>query len=380
VGESPWCDERIAGSQDRRPPAAQGRAGPYAPVPCVPPGAGASAPRKATAPRRAEAWRSPLVVALLVVGCLAAPPALAAVYAHTVIMDVDGYVAAVTPVADEPAVRKAVAGVISEQVSGALDAAQTLPGPLPEELDSLADDLAAAPAIDDLTREVTLQAVSSGAFRGLWATANRQTHPVLVDAVESRGGQDADTDPVGLDLAGVTAMVTDLLETSGVTLPDPLPEALTSGRVPLLDSAPLARAGTAILVLDRLYLALPALALVALAGGVLVAADRLRTGAFAGAGLALAMVALAAGLALGRASYLDVTDRSGIPHDASAAIWDVVTGSLRAWTWAVLAAALAVAVASLAVLVAKRRREHRSPRPQQGPPGLAGFTGPPPRR
>ena len=69
-------------------------------------------------------------MALVVVGCLMAPVALAGAYVHRDIMDVDGYVAAITPVADDPAVQKAVADVLAKQVSGALDADQALPAAL----------------------------------------------------------------------------------------------------------------------------------------------------------------------------------------------------------------------------------------------------------
>ena len=88
--------------------------------------------RPAPRPSLAAWWRQPTAVALIIVACLMAPAALAAAYVHTVIMDVDGYVDAVTPIADDPAVQKAVADVAgSKQVSGALDADLALPDGAP---------------------------------------------------------------------------------------------------------------------------------------------------------------------------------------------------------------------------------------------------------
>ena len=82
--------------------------GPYGGVPY--------APMPAARPPRVGAWRWPMAMMLLVLGCVIAPLALAGVWFHVNIMDVDGYVATITPVADEPAVQKAVADVLADQV------------------------------------------------------------------------------------------------------------------------------------------------------------------------------------------------------------------------------------------------------------------------
>jgi len=92
---------------------------------------------------------------------------------------------------------------------------------------------------------------------------------------------------------------------------------------------------------------------VALAAGVAVARDRLRTLALAGGGIAVAMAAVEVGLLVGRSSYLGATDGVHIPHAASAAVFDVVTRDLRLWALVLLAAGAALAVAAL--LVSRRR-------------------------
>jgi len=328
------------------------------------------------------AWRSPVAVVLVVLGCLLAPVALAGVWFHANIIDVDGYVATITPVADEPAVQNAVADVLAEQVYRALDGSGVLPG-IPGELGSITGQLGAR-QLEDLTRELTLQAVSSSAFRGFWAAANRRVHPILLEAIRNKGDVDLTAGGlVSLDLVEVTRNVTDLLATSGVSLPALLPEVLTTGNVALLDSRPLAKMGSAITALDRLYWLLPIEALVLLLGSVLVATRRLLAALYLGAGLVLAMIALEAGVAVGRAYYLGVTDDAGIPHDASTAMWGVVTSSLRLWGWAVFAVGVAVALLSAAALLVARRG---SPPPRQAGagypsgPGYAGPTWPPPSR
>ncbi len=207
--------------------------------------------------------------------------------------------------------------------------------------------------LGSLTRDLTMQAVSGPAFGEFWAAANRKIHPLLVAAI--RNEDDEQRGVVALDLTAVTAAVTDLLAEAGVALPDPLPKALRTGDVALLDSQPLASAGTALVTLDRLYLALGLGAIAALAGGVFLARDRRRAGIYAGAGVALAMVALEVALFAGRSSYLGATDDAGIPHDASAAVWNVVTGGLSTWGWVTLVVGVSAA-AGLTALTARRRR------------------------
>ncbi len=319
----------------------------------------------ANAPSPAGGWRRGLAVVLTVAACVTAPAALASLYVHRDVMDVDGYVATVTPLAEDPAVQKAVADALAKQVSGALDADQVLPGPLPAELGDFTGPLSTQ--LEGLTGELTLQAVRSSAFRALWATANRQVHPILLEVIKGNGRLKVTTnDLVGLDLAGVTADVTDVLASSGFSLPEPLPKTLTTGDVMLLDTRPFARAGRYILALDRLYPILPAATLGLLLAAVLVAPRRLHAAAFAGAGLALAMLALEAGLALARTSYLGRTDDAGIPHAASAAIWGAITSDLRRWGWVALVLGVAAAVAATLVLLVVRPGDRRPPQPGPG--------------
>ena len=311
--------------------------------------AGGQPAASAPAPPPTAWWRQPTAVALIIVACIMAPAALAGAYVHTVIMDVDGYVKAVTPIADDPAVQKAVADALSKQVSGALDADLALPDGLPSELGDLGGSM--GDQLGDLTGDLTLQVVSSPEFRDFWQEANRRVHPVLVDVIKSKGKVKVSaSDLIGLDLAAVTGDVTDLLGTSGVTLPDVFPEGLTSGDVMLLDSRPLASAGAGILALDRLYPLLPIVTLLLLVVAVAIASRRALAALYIGAGLTLAMLALEVGLAVGRSQYLGATDDAGIPHAASAAIWGAITSSLRLWGLVTLGLGVALVVAAALAL------------------------------
>lgn len=322
-------------------------------------------PPSAVRVQRAGAWRSVVAVILVVLGCLLAPAALAGVWLHVDVLDVDGWVDTITPVADEPAVQEAVADLLSEQISGALDSGWTIPG-LPDELNILPGSLT-VPGLPDLTHELTLQAVSSSLFRSVWAAANRSAHTFLLDAVENPGDlEQIEAGPVGLDLGDITRNVTDLLAASGVSLPDVLPQSLTSGDVSMFVSRPLAKVASAVRALDLLYWLLPLVTVALLAGSLLVASRRSVILVCLGVGLELTMAALEAGVAWAGSYYLDTADEAGISHEASAALWRVVTSDIRLWGWVLLGVGLVVALAGAVLLLVTWRS--------------AAPSGPPPNR
>ena len=331
----------------------------YSPVPPVPSWAAQRSPasraRPGEAPRRASggAWLTALSLVFLVTGCVAAPLALFGVYVHATLIDRDGYVAAMARVAAAPAVQKAVADRLSEEIAGAIADAGGSTG-LGDEFDEITGAITGALPVADLTRRFVEEALASSAFAGMWAEANRALHPVLLDVIEDAGG--GGSGPVSVDLAAVTSAVTGELAGAGVPLPDPLPAELSSGSVPLMDSDLLRRLGTSIVTVDRLRIPLAILAVVALAAGVAIADDRLRAGLLAGAGVAVAMAAVQLALAVGRSSYLDTTGEAHIPQAASAAVFDAVTRDLRTWAWVALALGAAAAAACLVVTWSRSER------------------------
>lgn len=330
-------------------PSANDPSGWYSPVPPAPPWAKRPSARAEEAvPRRIAGWRRVLSIGMMITGCVLAPLALLAVWVHADLMTVNGYVETIAPVAAEATVQKAVADVLARQISAALDDAESWS--LPKDASSATS--AVSEGLGTLTSKLALQAVQDPAFEELWAEANRKIHPLIVAAI--RRESDPGRSDVALDLGRVTAVVTDLLAEARVALPKPLPKALRSSHVRLLASEPLRDAGAVLVVLDRLSVALVAGALAGLMGGVVLAGDRRRAAVYAGAGLALAMVALHGARWAGRRIYLGAADDAGIPHDASVAVWNVVTSDLGAWAWVVLAAGAGAAAALL--LLARRRR------------------------
>ena len=93
---------------------------------------------------------------------------------------------------------------------------------------------------------------------------------------------------------------------------------------------------------------------------------------YVGIGIAVTMALFEVALAMGRSAYLSVADGAGIPHDASVALWRVLTfalarlrrGASSSWGWCIVI---------IAALIKRASRQHR-PRPRSACSG--GRVGP----
>jgi hypothetical protein len=307
-----------------------------------------------------SAWRIGASVVLLLFGCLLAPFAIAGLWVHNSLMSTDGFVATVDPLADDPAIQQAVADTITTKVYDALNLGQNLQGTLPGQLGSIAQPL--AEQLKTLTRGFTRQIVSSAVFHTVWRAAARRAHTTIVALIKKTGPLELTQDGlILLDLSDVSAQVTHLLQSSGITLPQSLPSSVSTGSVALIHSRALVQARTAIVAVDRFTYPLAGLAGILLVGSVLISTGRLGTLMGVGLGLVLMMGLFEAGLVLARSYYLSTADDAKIPHDASVAVWNIVTRDLRAAGWVVLAAGggLVAVAGVVAVVLSMRARRLR---------------------
>ncbi|WP_158609748.1 hypothetical protein, partial [Cellulomonas triticagri] len=279
-------------------------------------------------------------VALLVVGALLVPVAVVAVWARGLATDTDRYLATVAPLAEDPAVRSAVVGRVTDAVVDAVDVegrvadvASAVAGlDLPPAAQSAVTALQ-GPLVDALTgfvRTTVERVVTSDAFAEVWVTANRTAHEQLVAVL--RGDPDAvaalDADgTLSVPLGPVADVVRERLVDRGFTLADRIPAVDVS--YPLVTSADLVRVQQGYRLLDVLGTWLPWLALGLLAAGVLVARRRARAVVVAGAVLVGGALLLGVGLAVGRSAYLGALPDAVQRPDAAAAVYDQVVTLLR---------------------------------------------------
>jgi hypothetical protein len=285
-------------------------------------------------------------------GLLAAvllPLSVLSVWTHEVVSDTDTYVEAVTPLADDDAVK---AAAVKELQREALQLAATSGTPLP-------------PGTDRLVHLVVQQVVNSPTFRTAWAQANRSAHEQLIAVLEDRSSARLDDQGrVSIDLGTVFIAIAQNLADQGLVDADRAADIDASFAV--MDADQLAKARRAYDTLDTLGFWLPLVwaALVLLT--LLLARRRLATIAKLAAGSLLTMGLLALVLLFAR----DVLTEDLPQRDVAQAVWDVVVASL--WRAIEVCAAALVVVALVAAVLAGLRGRMATP-PGTDPDGVREY-------
>jgi hypothetical protein len=204
-----------------------------------------------------------------------------------------------------------------------------------------------ADGVEGFVRTQVGKAVASDQFEQAWTEANRVAHGELVKALsgESRSLV-VEGDTVRVDLAAFLEVVKQRLSKAGLPLVDKMPEVHPTFE--LLATKDLVRMQTAYQWLDRLAWLLPVLSIGLVLLGVFVAPGH-RGMLLGGAlGFAASMLLLAAGLAIGRAVYLDALPE-GTSADAAAILFDTLVRFIRYGLRLVLVVALVVALGAYLV-------------------------------
>lgn len=254
------------------------------------------------APASQVSWweRFPRIQALAIVFAILAWVGViasgAAWWVHQTLLDTEGWVDLVGPIATDEAVTGAVADRITEEITGVLDLEDRIASRLSPPLDLLAIPLAGF--AEDFIAERVDDLVTGERFRPIWEEANRITHstvvtilrggagPVLVDegvvtldvsgmilAVISGLGERVG-DLLGVDLSGIGEgeLIAALEERLGVDVPDDF------GQVVVYSSEQLAAAQQLVKVLDTLFWLFPLITVLLFAGAAAFARERSRFG------------------------------------------------------------------------------------------------------
>jgi hypothetical protein len=324
-----------------------------------PAGPGASSPARPPTGRRPG--RTVAAVCCLVLATLLAPVAVVAAWAERVVTDTDNYVATVAPLAENPVVQSAVAGRITREVMTRLDVEELVHRAVGELQGTLEDrDLAPrataalgaleAPltsGVESFVRETADRLVASPEFAQAWTEANRVAHSQLVQVMR---GSEGDVLQVGEDgqltiqLSGVIDLLKERLAERGLDAATNIPSVEAS--FTLAQTTQLVEVQNRYAQLVALGTWLPWVVLGLYAAGVLLAVRPLRALMGAGLALALAMVALGVGLAVGRGLYLDVLTGQVLRLDAAEVVFDQLVSFLRGTLRTIGVLGLVVALAA----------------------------------
>jgi hypothetical protein len=252
-------------------------------------------------------FRTGFATVLVLLGCLLAGPAIAAYVLVEEVTDRESYLDAVTPLADDQAVRSEVSGRISA---------------------SLADQVP-APARQIVDRSVT-SFVESDEFKPAWVKLNTEVHPQLLALLRDEGGVAAvEGDAVVLDLGVVAEDLRARLAADAGPLANRIPDV--NAKVELVSGPAVRQAVPAFDLLEKLSVILPVAAIVLIVGGLALSARRGRTMIVTGIGLVVStlLVVLFQWLVRGQ-----VTARSPQPEIAGP-FYDALTADVAIVLWVV---------------------------------------------
>ncbi|MFJ9082268.1 hypothetical protein ACIRL3_07610 [Streptomyces sp. NPDC102384] len=308
---------------------------------------------------RRHRGRSFLAVVLIVIGCILAPLGIVASWAADQVGDTDRYVDTVGPLASNPDIQKAVANRATDAIMQRIDLQSLLSEvptddrPLVEKsLGKLGDSL--EDAVRSFVQDKAQGVVASDAFENIWKQTNRKAHSALDKALTGSGGGAVKLeggDTVTLDLGPVVEQVKQRLVDSGLTVAGKIPEVHTDYTLVTNDN--IGKVKTYMRLLQVMGNWLPVLALVLVAGGVLLSVRRRRAVVATALAVAVSCGLLGIGLRVFRVIYLDRLPAS-VSQDAAAAVYDTMTHFL--FTMVRMVVALGVVVALAAWLTGRGKR------------------------
>jgi hypothetical protein len=263
------------------------------------------------------------------------------------VLNTDRYVKTMAPIARSKAVQKTVADKLDAKITGAIDFEALARDVLPARADVLAPAIEAG--ADNAIRQQLDRFVASDRFAELWDEANRRVHTRVVGLLTTgKSGKLAlQGDTVYLDLSPAVDRIKQALSDKGLTrIADAIPPTV-DGKIPLLTSDGFSSARRGINLIKGLSVLLPILALLALAGHVLMSRPRGRGLLRVGLGLAVTGLLLLAAVGIGRSAYLGAIDQNVLPKQAAADIFDALISLLRGLLRVAVIAAVVLALLSL---------------------------------
>jgi len=286
-------------------------------------------------------WRRLAVALLIVLGCVITAGASVTVWLKSVALNTDTFVATVGPLSRNQAVALAIGDFAVDALFEEISAEQVVADALPEEAGFLAAPLVGA--IENFSRDVAAEVISSDVFSAIWTTAIRLAHETALSLLRDEGGLFyISKGEVTIDLSDLLGTVQDRLASTGLAFLEDLPISEDSGKIVVYQAAQLAQIQQALTILDRAGIILPLLALVAFGVALWVSLWRRRTLLYIGAGLSVTMALSLAILARVRSQVVAEVS-SELYRTAVEAVWEIVLGSLIVQNILLLVIGLAIA-------------------------------------
>lgn len=288
---------------------------------------------------------------LLAVGLLLTVAAMSTVMVDRQLLDTDGYVATVAPLADDPVLKDAVADRLTDEVMARTDLAglsRQLSDFLVRQGAPAQLGMLVGPAVSGARTGLRgqIRAITdTSQFAAAWQAANRLAHGGIVTALTGRsdGAVRSSGTTISVDLGILLDTVKQRLTAAGYTLADRIP--LVPVEFTILSSPELPKIRGYVRLVGLAASWLPLAAVAVLAAAVAAAPNRRRGLVLLGTSLTIVMVLTLAAMRVAQVYY---QDRLPVAVSSPQALMDVVDAvlgrtreTLKTLAW--LGAALAVA-------------------------------------
>lgn len=268
--------------------------------------------------------RSAVSAVLIALSCFLAPFGVLAAWAAYGLADTGRYVTTMAPLAQDPAVRDAVADTVGAGIMREIDTGR------------LRGRWGTQGRVDPFVHDAVRSFTRTAAFRTAWDSGNRAAHDAVLRALN-----DDSEGAVTVDLAPVTAQVKDRLAEDHVPMAGRIPVQHTE--VPVLAAQDLKGLRKGFHVLEVAGFWLPVAAVVFALAGIALAACRRRAVTATALGTALGGAMLGVALVVGRRLTLADLPRE-VSEPAAGAVYDALTETLRTASWLLLGLGLTVAL------------------------------------
>ncbi len=283
-------------------------------------------PKKAKIKNRAAA-------ALTYMGALVLALSVPMLWASSLISNTDAWVAAVSPLAANPAIQEEVASVAATALCENLEIGRVVENQLPENLSFLA--IPTASYIESFIHSEALDLVQSPQFYQTWTSLNKAAHAVLNEFAAGEkltGILETSNGKIAIDLSSVGELLRDRITAKGHAFAENIPDISNDEQIVIADDAALANVQQVIGTLNQTSPFLLVIVILCFAGALFIAVDRRRAGLWVAAAAAIALCLVRLALALAQPNVVGAISPMGGEFGAAvSAAYGIVLSPLFAW-------------------------------------------------
>lgn len=268
---------------------------------------------------------------LLTIGALALALANVSLWANRLVLNTDRYVETITPLVHDPDVQAAVQKYAYTEITKQVDFKQVTADLLPPKAEVLAGPI--SQQLEKYTNEAIGKVVQSDRFANVWVSVNKTAHTQLVNAIK-RGGGDGE-----LNVSDLYTYISSEVQGTPLQIVSNRKLPAGIGQIKVLNTTAVKNLSSGVTYSKWVFVGLLLLAILSIAGAILLAPRKWLAGAWAGGAVLIAMALSILGLVIGRSAALAQIHDS-VYRTAGSAAWGIMTRGLYHQIWWLVALAV----------------------------------------